>query len=93
MKSAGPPSGRLALRKLHGANTSAADGLNWSLKAITDARDTDPGAGFPTDFDFGACDTLTEVFDTTCSAALNDDDSDNSDNTRQRDFPLVKFVP
>jgi hypothetical protein len=74
-------------------NPSQADGLNWNLRAIADARDTDPDTGFPSDFDFGSCDTLSEVFAASCSTALNDDDDDNDDNTRQRDFPIVRFVP
>ncbi|TMB66517.1 MAG: hypothetical protein E6J43_10365 [Chloroflexi bacterium] len=60
-------------------NPAAVDGLNWTLKAVADVHADDSAS----------CDTLTEVFNGACSAAVNDDDTSDANNTMVRGFPIV----
>lgn len=62
------------------ANPAAVDGLNWTLKAIADVHADDSAS----------CDTLTKVFDGACAAAVNDDDTNDLNNTMVRGFPIVR---
>ncbi len=61
------------------ANPAAVNGMNWTLKAIADINADD----------FSSCATLSQVFDTTCSLAMGDDDDNDTNNTRTRALPLV----
>ncbi len=60
-------------------NPSAVDGDNWQVLAIADVHGDD----------FAACDTIGEVFDGTCSAAVNGDDTSDANNTKLRPLPKV----
>jgi hypothetical protein len=63
---------------------AAVDGGNWTLRAIADIHDDD----------FSSCDTLAEAFDFPCSVALADDDTNDANNTSDRQRPrVVSLVP
>jgi hypothetical protein len=61
-------------------NPAAVDGLNWTLKAVADAHSEDSAS----------CDTMTEVFNGTCNAAVADDDDNDANNSMIRALPKVR---
>jgi len=63
-------------------NPAAVNGLNWEIKAIADVHADD----------FDSCDTLTEVFNGFCAAAVSDDDDNDANNTKIRPLPKVRAI-
>jgi len=61
-------------------NPAAVNGLNWTLKAVADVHADDSAS----------CDTLGEVFNGACATAVNDDDTNDANNSMVRGFPIVR---
>jgi hypothetical protein len=60
-------------------NPAAVDNLNWQIKAVADVHAEDETS----------CDTLLEMFNGACSAAVNNDDDNDPNNSMIRPFPRV----
>ena len=58
---------------------AAVDGDNWQVLAVADVHGDDTAA----------CDTIDEVFNGTCSIAVNSDDTSDANNTKLRPLPEV----
>ncbi len=70
------------------ANPAVVNGMNWEVLAIADVH----GGTVAPGGDFDSCDTLSEVFDTTCTVAVNDDDDNDGNNTKLRPLPKVSAL-
>jgi len=81
------PGGKITLRadpEWACEDPTEVDGLPWTLKAFADIH-ADDGA---------SCATLTQVFNGQCSAALANDDHDDTDNAKTRARPrIVALTP